>query len=43
MKGKVYIYIDVPHNVYEELIASDRKGAYLNSHIKNRYEYQRLS
>ncbi len=42
MKGKIYIYLDVPNNVYEELLASDRKGAYLNSKIKNKYEYQRL-
>lgn len=42
MKGKIYIYLDVPNNVYEELLASDRKGSYLNSKIKNKYEYQRL-
>lgn len=43
MKGKIYIYLDVPNSVYEELLESDRKGSYLNIHIKNKYEYQRLA
>lgn len=43
IKGKIYIYLDVPNEVYEELLASDRKGSYLNTHIKNKYEYQRLA
>lgn len=42
MKGKIYIYFDVPNNIYEELLSSYRKGAYLNTNIKNKYEYQRL-
>jgi hypothetical protein len=38
----VYIYFDVPHDVYEALLDSDRKGRFVNQHIKPDYAYERL-
>lgn len=35
--GKVYDYYRVPERVYAGLLKSPSKGAYFNSHIKDRY------
>lgn len=43
LNGKIYVYYDVEQYVYEELISSTRKGAYVNSIIKANYEYQKIS
>lgn len=42
LNDSIYIYFDVPHDVYEELLDSDRKGAFLNSTIKRNYECEFL-
>lgn len=38
----VYVYFDVPQEVYEGLLQSDRKGTFVNTTIKSKYEYARL-
>jgi hypothetical protein len=43
LKEHIYIYYDVPKDVYEELINSEKKGKYLNQIIKGTYHYDKLS
>jgi hypothetical protein len=38
----VYIYFDVPSDVYDGLLASQAKGRYVNKIIKGGYNYERL-
>jgi hypothetical protein len=40
--GRIYQYFDVPEKVYEEMLASDSKGRYFNSHIRDKYAYQEI-
>jgi len=40
--GEIYEYFDVPPQVYQELMGAGSHGAYHNSHIRNRFRYQRL-
>ncbi len=40
--GRIYQYYDVPEKVYEEMLASDSKGRYFNSHIRNKYAFQEI-
>jgi hypothetical protein len=35
--GRTYIYSDVASTTYEELMAADSKGSYLNREIKPNY------
>ena len=39
--GNVYQYFDVPESVYQEFLASDSLGNYLNTYIKPNYRYAR--
>jgi hypothetical protein len=39
--GNVYQYFDVPLTVFEEFLSSSSKGAYFNSHLKNKFRYER--
>ena len=39
--GGTYTYYDVPKSVYEAFRASSSKGTFLNSYIKNRYDFRR--
>jgi len=41
-KGTVYVYYNVPQELYLELLNADSKGKYLNSNIKNVYQYERI-
>jgi len=41
--GSVYQYFDVPRAVYQELIAADSIGAYVNQVIKPRYRCTKIS
>jgi hypothetical protein len=38
----VYIYFNVDHDTYEGLLDSEAKGRFVNNHIKNNFEYERL-
>ncbi len=40
--GDVYCYWGVPTEEYEELLAADSKGEYVQTHIRDRYPYQRI-
>lgn len=40
--GGVYQYIDVPENVYEELMNADSHGRYFVHNIKDDYEFQKM-
>lgn len=39
---RVYVYKDVPEQVYLELIAADSAGGYYNAYIKGSYECEKL-
>ena len=41
--GAIYRYFAVPRPVVDGLIAAASKGAYFNTHIRNRFRYQRLA
>lgn len=40
--GSTYAYFGVPQSVYDELMAADSHGKYLNAHIKGVYGYKKL-
>ena len=40
--GSVYQYFDVPEAVYQEFMAADSLGRYLNQNIKNSYRYAQI-
>jgi hypothetical protein len=37
--GKVYCYLGVPVETYEELLGAESKGKYFNQHIRNRFPF----
>ena len=37
----VYLYRDVPVDVFDDLLAADSKGAYYVKHIKGKYKTER--
>ena len=37
----VYLYRDVPMDVFDDLLAADSKGAYYVKHIKSKYKTER--
>lgn len=39
--GEIYIYKDVLENVFEELMSSPNKGAYIMNEIKDKFNYQK--
>jgi hypothetical protein len=41
--GAIYRYFAVPPAVVDALIAAKSKGAYFNTHVRNRFRYQRLA
>lgn len=40
--GEMYVYIDVPPQEYDALLATDSKGGFVNERIKPRYKFQHL-
>jgi uncharacterized FAD-dependent dehydrogenase len=40
--GGVYQYLDVPENVFEELISAGSHGKYFVANIKDDYEFQKM-
>ncbi len=42
MNGAIYQYYNVPAAVYEQIMQSQSKGAYLNTYVKNNYAYSRV-
>jgi hypothetical protein len=41
--GRVYRYLDVPREVYEELMSADSLGRYFNEYIRESYQYSRAA
>jgi hypothetical protein len=41
VSGVVYDYKNVPEEVYKAMKSSFSKGAFLNQHIKGKYEYEK--
>lgn len=41
--GRVYRYIEVPRDVYEELMSADSLGRYFNKYIREAYPYSRAA
>ena len=42
LSDKIYIYYNVPKDIYEELVVSENKGRYLNEIIKGSYDYDEI-
>jgi len=40
--GRTYAYHDVPQELYDGLIFADSLGAYFNTHIRDRFDYEEL-
>jgi len=40
--GATYVYYDVEDWVFQEFMQADSKGIYLNTNIKDRYQYGKL-
>lgn len=43
VNGSVYQYVGVPVRVYEALMMAQSYGRFFNEHIRDRYQYVRLS
>lgn len=39
--GRFYVYVDVPAERYEALLAATSKGAFYNEHIRDCFAYKR--
>ncbi|MCF2490667.1 KTSC domain-containing protein [Dyadobacter sp. CY347] len=43
VSGMVYDYKNVPLEVYQAMKNAGSKGTFLNTHIKNNYEFDKVS
>ena len=41
-RGAIYRFLDVPSNVYRDLIASDSKGHFIAENIRGKYRFIRV-
>jgi hypothetical protein len=41
--GTIYRYFAVPRAIVDGLIVAESKGAYFNTHVRNRFRYQRVA
>ena len=37
-RGSTYQYVNVPENVFKELMSADSIGSYFNKHIRDQYQ-----
>lgn len=42
-EGSIYVYYDVPPDVYEEMLSADSIGHYMNDHVVHSYLYDQES
>jgi lysyl-tRNA synthetase class 2 len=42
VSGLIYLYNDVPEEVYDQFRSYREKGIFFNNHIKNKYSFTRL-
>jgi hypothetical protein len=40
--GAIYVYLAVPEDIYNGLLAADSKGSYFNRHIRNCFRHTRV-
>jgi hypothetical protein len=40
--GRIYVYRDVPQELYDGLIFADSLGAFFNRHIRDRFRYEEV-
>ena len=40
--GLVYLYKNVPEEVYNAMKASTAKGSFLNQHVKGKYQFEKI-
>lgn len=38
-----YKYLNVPQNIYDDLLVATSKGTYMNAHIIDKYVFEQLS
>lgn len=43
VSGLIYNYKEVPEKVFKALKTSASKGAFLNQHIKGKYEFEKIN
>jgi hypothetical protein len=43
VSGMVYQYKNVPAKIYQDMKGSRSKGSYFNLHIKDRFEFEKIS
>ncbi|GGM88240.1 hypothetical protein GCM10010967_21050 [Dyadobacter beijingensis] len=43
VSGMVYVYKNVPWEVYQAMKASGSKGTFLNEHIKGNFEFEKVN
>ena len=41
--GSVYLFKDVPREIYDDFLKAESKGKFMNSVIKPNYKYERLN
>jgi hypothetical protein len=41
--GTTYRYFDVPDHLYGEFLKAESHGRFLNTHIRNKYQYELLT
>ena len=40
--GKVYQYLGVPSQIYDQMMDSDSKGTYLHRYVRNKYKFLKV-
>jgi len=41
--GGTYQYFDVPESVYRELMKAESQGLFFHDHIRDKYQYEKIS
>ena len=39
--GSLYVYSNVPEQIFDELLVAPSKGSYLNREVKGTYDYEK--
>lgn len=42
-RGAVYQYMQVPYDVYEQLMSAESVGSFFNKNIQKKYEFKKVS
>lgn len=41
--GSIYRYDNVPQSVFDDMLSAESKGKFFNAHVKNTYNYEKVS